>query len=132
LLRVRVVLLLTASWCAAARMLGDALMVAPVLDQGATSVTAYFPAGVWYSLYDFSAVDATGGGRQIAVPVRSPRSGRTSRHTALRAADADCHAGPTLWVMMWFLNGRAHKANFVTWSACFCMCNACRVCGAQA
>lgn len=39
-------------------MLGPALMVAPALEPGATSVTAYFPVGQWYSLADNATVAA--------------------------------------------------------------------------
>ena len=31
-------------------LLGDSLLVSPVLEAGATSVRAYFPAGIWYHL----------------------------------------------------------------------------------
>ena len=33
-------------------MVGEDLLVAPVLEQGADSVEAYFPSGRWYSLWD--------------------------------------------------------------------------------
>nr|XP_043630847.1 alpha-xylosidase 1-like [Erigeron canadensis] len=33
-------------------LLGDSLMVSPVLDQGRTNVSAVFPPGTWYSLFD--------------------------------------------------------------------------------
>ncbi|KAK1416147.1 hypothetical protein QVD17_31935 [Tagetes erecta] len=33
-------------------LLGESLMVSPVLDQGRTNVSAVFPAGTWYSLFD--------------------------------------------------------------------------------
>lgn len=40
-------------------MVGDALLVSPVLEQGASSVDAYFPPGAWHSLWDGGeAVDA--------------------------------------------------------------------------
>ena len=29
-------------------MMGDALLVSPILYQGATSARAYFPRGTWY------------------------------------------------------------------------------------
>ena len=51
-------------------MLGNALMVAPVLEQGATALSAYFPQGTWYSLYDHSLVDASSGGAFHSVAVR--------------------------------------------------------------
>lgn len=50
-------------------MLGDALLVTPVLDEGATSVTAYFPKGLWYSLYDYTAVDASAGALSTSLTV---------------------------------------------------------------
>ncbi|KAI3733975.1 hypothetical protein L6452_13434 [Arctium lappa] len=33
-------------------LLGESLMVSPVLDQGRTNVSAVFPPGTWYSLFD--------------------------------------------------------------------------------
>ena len=40
-------------------MVGDALLVSPVLEQGADSVDAYFPPGTWHSLWeDGQVVDA--------------------------------------------------------------------------
>ncbi|KVI05310.1 alpha-xylosidase 1-like [Cynara cardunculus var. scolymus] len=33
-------------------LLGESLMVSPVLDQGQTNVSAMFPPGTWYSLFD--------------------------------------------------------------------------------
>lgn len=35
-------------------LLGDALLVSPVLTEGSTSVHAYFPKGIWYNLFDSS------------------------------------------------------------------------------
>lgn len=46
-------------------MLGDALMVAPIMTQGTSSTSAYFPSGVWYNLYDHTAI--TGGRRQMVM-----------------------------------------------------------------
>jgi alpha-glucosidase (family GH31 glycosyl hydrolase) len=55
-------------------MLGDALLVAPVLDQGATSVSVEFPPAVWYNLYDYSSI--TGGSGNQSLSVRgSPKRG---------------------------------------------------------
>lgn len=40
-------------------MVGPSLLVSPVLEQGATSVHAYFPPGLWHSLWgDGGTVDA--------------------------------------------------------------------------
>jgi alpha-glucosidase (family GH31 glycosyl hydrolase) len=44
-------------------MLGDAIMVSPVVDQYSTNVNAYFPAGLWYNFNDRSfAFDTNAGG----------------------------------------------------------------------
>ena len=48
-------------------MLGDALLVAPILSQGTSTLSAYFPQGVWYNLYNFSAIDTSSGGQNITV-----------------------------------------------------------------
>lgn len=40
-------------------MVGDTLLVSPVLEQGATSLAAYFPPGTWHSLWeDGQVIDA--------------------------------------------------------------------------
>ncbi|ERL64818.1 glycoside hydrolase family 31 protein [Schleiferilactobacillus shenzhenensis] len=44
-------------------MLGDKLLVAPVLEKGATTKTVYFPAGQWQSINDAADV-VTGSGEQ--------------------------------------------------------------------
>jgi alpha-glucosidase (family GH31 glycosyl hydrolase) len=52
-------------------MLGDNLLISPVITQGATSVSAYFPAGLWYAITasEFSSVpiDATAGGKFVTL-----------------------------------------------------------------
>jgi alpha-glucosidase len=49
-------------------MLGRGVLVSPVLEQGATTVDAYFPAGRWFCLYDhFLAVD-TRSGEHVTLP----------------------------------------------------------------
>lgn len=50
-------------------MLGDAIMVAPILDQGVVSSSAYLPPGVWYDLYNHTAIDASAAGLNITVQV---------------------------------------------------------------
>ncbi|KAL4105968.1 hypothetical protein PRIC1_004023 [Phytophthora ramorum] len=42
-------------------MLGNALLVTPVVSQGATSVTGYYPAGIWYNIFDYSKIASSGG-----------------------------------------------------------------------
>jgi alpha-D-xyloside xylohydrolase len=49
-------------------MLGDYLMISPVLDMGATSVTAYFPEGTWYSFADRTlTVNSPAGGTKLTL-----------------------------------------------------------------
>ena len=38
-------------------MLGEALLISPVLQPDTEKVVAYFPAGTWYSLWDYSQQD---------------------------------------------------------------------------
>ena len=50
---------------------GDSLMVLPVLDQGATSVNAYFPAGIWYDFPSNAQIASTSSGvwQQLDAPL---------------------------------------------------------------
>ncbi|XP_076451187.1 lysosomal alpha-glucosidase-like isoform X2 [Babylonia areolata] len=41
-------------------MWGDSLLVSPVLEANVTKVDAYFPAGLWYDLYDGSLLPTVG------------------------------------------------------------------------
>ncbi|CAI5743063.1 unnamed protein product [Hyaloperonospora brassicae] len=41
-------------------MLGNALLVTPVVTQGATSVTGYFPRGTWFDVFDYSQITSSG------------------------------------------------------------------------
>eukprot|EP01038_Epipyxis_sp_PR26KG_P009449 gene9449-12733_t len=55
-------------------MVGSGILVSPVLDQGVTSVNAYFPQGLWYSFSDKTlAVDASSGGvtKSLYTPLTS-------------------------------------------------------------
>lgn len=50
---------------------GDSLMIMPVLDQGATSVNAYFPAGIWYDFPSYSQIVSgySGTWKQLDAPL---------------------------------------------------------------
>ena len=52
-------------------MIGDALLVAPVIEEGATSRSVYFPAGTWFNVWTGVPVE---GGQRITVdaPIGSP------------------------------------------------------------
>mmetsp|Transcript_21605 Transcript_21605/g.22362 ORF Transcript_21605/g.22362 Transcript_21605/m.22362 type:complete len:969 (+) Transcript_21605:105-3011(+) len=55
-------------------MLGDSIMISPVLDAGVTQVDAYFPAGLWYNLETRAfAYDTTSSGsyKSIYTPLTS-------------------------------------------------------------
>jgi alpha-D-xyloside xylohydrolase len=57
-------------------MLGDAILVSPVLDQGATSVNAYFPPkAMWYSFQDWSmasSVDTSFSEQGVTLSLYTP------------------------------------------------------------
>mmetsp|Transcript_2439 Transcript_2439/g.2533 ORF Transcript_2439/g.2533 Transcript_2439/m.2533 type:complete len:936 (+) Transcript_2439:46-2853(+) len=49
-------------------MVGPAILVSPVLQSGATSVKAYFPAGLWYDYTTKKlAIDSTAGGKWVEL-----------------------------------------------------------------
>ena len=52
-------------------MTGDALMIAPVLTEGAKATSAYFPEGTWYDLYSGAATASPSGGRNVTLQARS-------------------------------------------------------------
>jgi alpha-glucosidase (family GH31 glycosyl hydrolase) len=53
-------------------MIGSALMVCPVLEQGATSKAVYFPKASWYDLITFATVTKEGGfTKQVDAPVNA-------------------------------------------------------------
>ncbi|GMF61652.1 unnamed protein product [Phytophthora fragariaefolia] len=41
-------------------MLGDALLVTPVVNKGATTVTGYFPRGTWYNIFYYDQILTSG------------------------------------------------------------------------
>jgi len=50
-------------------LLGKSLMISPVLDQGATTVDAYFPDDNWYNYYDGEAVQNVPGYVTLPAPI---------------------------------------------------------------
>ena len=48
-------------------LMGDGLLVSPVLRGGRAGTDAYFPAGTWYSLHDGSVIDSRSGGKWVTL-----------------------------------------------------------------
>jgi alpha-D-xyloside xylohydrolase len=48
-------------------LLGSSVMVSPVLEEGATSVSAMFPPGTWYNLFDTSKVVVSKSGAPVRL-----------------------------------------------------------------
>ncbi|KAM3685440.1 hypothetical protein ACJW31_11G117500 [Castanea mollissima] len=48
-------------------LLGSSLMVSPVLEQGKSEVTALFPPGSWYSLFDITQTITSKGGLNVTL-----------------------------------------------------------------
>jgi maltase-glucoamylase len=48
---------------------GPSLMIAPVLEQDATIVNVYFPAGRWYDYYGGAVFESTGVYRDLSTPL---------------------------------------------------------------
>lgn len=56
-------------------MLGDAIMIAPILFEGTNTTDAYFPPAVWYDVYNHSAIDTSSGGQYYTVKVSLDNDG---------------------------------------------------------
>lgn len=52
-------------------MIGDGLLVAPVLSENGTTADVYYPRGTWYSLYDSSVTDASDRSTNKTLEVRA-------------------------------------------------------------
>jgi alpha-glucosidase/alpha-D-xyloside xylohydrolase len=50
-------------------LIGDSILVSPVVTSNVTSVTAYFPKGTWYNLFDLSRIDSHGSWIKLAAPL---------------------------------------------------------------
>jgi alpha-D-xyloside xylohydrolase len=50
-------------------LIGDSILVSPVVTSNVTSVTAYFPKGSWYNLFDLSRIDSHGSWFKLAAPL---------------------------------------------------------------
>lgn len=52
-------------------LLGNNILVSPVVSPGVTTVEAYFPKGIWYNLFDFSRVKSRGENFTLPAPADS-------------------------------------------------------------
>ncbi|KAK8969035.1 putative alpha-glucosidase [Platanthera guangdongensis] len=52
-------------------LIGDALLVSPVLQPGATSVEAYFPKGRWFNLFHYAEIIEAPSGQEITIQAPS-------------------------------------------------------------
>ena len=104
-------------------MWGSSILFTPVLLQGATSVTGYFPAGLWYSLFDDTAgqqfIDASSGGVwvELDTPLTATNAHLRGGHIIPMQASAmttdAVHASPfTLLVAVNMQNRISHGQLF--------------------
>jgi alpha-glucosidase len=77
-------------------MLGDALLIAPILDEGATWRSLQLPAGRWYSFWDEALLEGPGEVRLEASLERIPVLVRAGRVLPLQAgAELALHIYPS-------------------------------------
>ncbi|KAJ1955350.1 hypothetical protein EC988_001931 [Linderina pennispora] len=50
-------------------LIGDGVLISPVLTEGATTVDAFFPAGVWYDWYNYKAIWASSNVVKLDAPL---------------------------------------------------------------
>ncbi|KAJ1720071.1 hypothetical protein LPJ53_005256 [Coemansia erecta] len=50
-------------------LVGDALLISPVLTEGETSVDAFFPSSIWYDWYDYSVITGANANVTLDAPL---------------------------------------------------------------
>ncbi|KAJ1954098.1 hypothetical protein GGI12_005869, partial [Dipsacomyces acuminosporus] len=50
-------------------LIGDGLLISPVLTQGATTVDAFFPKGIWYDWYNYTAIRGANANVTLSAPL---------------------------------------------------------------
>jgi len=93
-------------------MVGEALLVAPVLHRGATQVSVYFPgSGPWYDYWTQEKLDVTGSSSVAApyekVPVFQRAGTILPRRERVRRSSAVMHDDPVSLVVALDTQGRA-------------------------